>query len=211
MPSTVVHLAVGALLAAALLGDEYDRRSLAVVLLVVAFPDLDTFVGMAVPGTHRAALHTLLVPLGLAAALAYDTRARERSTLLARYGSRGVTVAWVAVAAYVLAAIGPDLFYNGVNLLYPVLDRFVAVSGELYLSSEHGLVQTVWTHGQSPVVGTTADTHYRTGVDVVRGADPADAERVFPVAMSGLQLLLVVTGLVVTAARLRAVPDADGA
>lgn len=204
MPSTVVHLAVGALLAAALLGDEFDGHSLAVVLLVVAFPDLDTFVGVVLPGTHRAVLHTLLVPLGLAALVAYDTRIRERS-VVRRYGRRGVTVAWVSIAAYVLAAIGPDLFYNGVNLFYPVVDRFVDLSGELYLSSERGVVQTFWTtggDGGSSVAGTTADTHYRTGVDVARGTDPVDVERVFPVAMNGLQLLLILTALVVTPVRL---------
>ena len=203
MPSTLVHLALGALLAAALLGDEFDARSLLVVLAVVAFPDLDTFVGMALPGTHRAILHTLLVPAAAAAVVAYDTRLRERSTLR-RYGDRGVRVAWVAIAAYVLAGIGPDLFFNGVNVFYPLTDRFVTLNGELYLSSQRGLVQTMWSFGDggSSVVGTTENVHYRTGVDVSRGADPADAERVFPVAMNGLQALLILTAAVVTTARL---------
>ena len=203
MPSTLVHLALGALLAAALLGDEFDARSLLVVLAVVAFPDLDTFVGMVLPGTHRAILHTLLVPAAAAAVVAYDTRRRQRSTLR-RYGDRGVRIAWVALAAYVLAGIGPDLFFNGVNLLYPLTDRFVELNGELYLSSRDGLVQTLWSFdgGKSPMVGTTENVHYRTGVDVARGPDPADAERVFPIAMNGLQALLVLTAAVVTTARL---------
>lgn len=203
MPSTLVHLALGALLAAALLGDEFDGRSLLVVLAVVAFPDLDTFVGMVVPGTHRAMLHTLLVPAVAAATVAYDTRLRENSTLR-RFGDRGVRIAWVALAAYVLAGIGPDLFYNGVNVLYPVTDHFVELNGELYLSNHRGLVQTVWSFsdGESPMVGTTQNVHYRTGVDVARGRDPADAERVFPLAMSGLQALLVLTAAVVTPVRL---------
>ena len=203
MPSTLVHLALGALLAAALLGDEFDARSLLVVLAVVAFPDLDTFVGMVIPGTHRAILHTLLVPAAAAAVVAYDTRLRERSTLR-RFGDRGVRVVWVALAAYVLAGIGPDLFFNGVNLVYPVTDQFVKLNGELYLSSQRGLVQTMWSFGDggSSVVGTTDDVHYRTGVDHARGTDPADVERVFPIAMNGLQLLLILTAVVVTTARL---------
>ena len=203
VPSTVVHLAIGALLAAALLGEEFDGRSLLVVLAAVAFPDLDTFVGVAVVGTHRAAFHTLLVPGAAAAAIAYDTRLRDRSWLR-RYGERGVTVAWVGVAAYVLAGIGPDLFFNGVNLFYPVTDQFVELSGKVYLSSTDGLVQTMWTfeETESPVVGTTKTVHYRTGVDVARGRDPAEVERVFPIAMNGLQVLLILTATVVTTARL---------
>lgn len=203
VPSTVVHLAIGALLAAALLGEEFDARSLLVVLAVVAFPDLDTFVGMAIPGTHRAILHTLLVPAAAAAVVAYDTRYRDRSWLRER-GERWPTVAWVALAAYVFAGIGPDLFFNGANLFYPVTDRFMELSGEVYLSSHDGLVQTVWTFEEekTPMVGTTENVHYRTGVDVARGPDPADAERVFPIAMNGLQALLILTALVVTPARL---------
>jgi len=209
MPSTVVHLALGAILAAALLGEAYDARSLGVVLAAVAFPDLDTFVGMVVPGAHRAAFHTLLIPIAAAALIVYDTRFRERSTLRA-YGRRGVTVAWVAVAAYLLAGIGPDLFYNGVDVLYPVVDRFVELSGKVYLSNQRGLVQTVWAfgHGRSPVVGTTATVHFRTGVDAARGPDPASVERIFPVAMTGMQLLLILTALVVTTVRLWR--DGDG-
>jgi len=201
VPSTLVHLALGVLLAAALLGEAYDRRSLAVVLIATAVPDLDTFLGMVILGTHRAALHTLLVPLALGAAILYDTRVRKRS-FLRRYGGRAVPVAWVAVAAYLFAGIGPDLFFNGVNPLYPVVDRFVELNGEVYLSTTEGLVQTVW-QVEAPTMGTTETTHYRTGVDVERGADPANAERLFPVAMSGLQLLLVLTSVVVTAVKLR--------
>ena len=203
VPSTVVHLALGALLAAALLGEEFDARSLLVVMAVVAFPDLDTFVGMAVPGTHRAIFHTLLVPVAAAAVVAWDTRSRERSWLRAR-GDRWPTVAWVALAAYVLAGIGPDLFFNGVNVLYPITDQFVKLDGELFLSSHDGLVQTMWSFGEegSSAVGTTETVHYRTGVDVARGPDPADAERIFPIAMNGLQALLILTAVVVTPARL---------
>ena len=78
------------------------------------------------------------------------------------------------------------------------------MNGELYLSSQHGLVQTVWTFAgdRTPMMGNTSTTHYATGVDVAAGTDPADAERIFPVAMSGLQLLLILTALVVTPVRL---------
>ena len=197
MPSTLVHLALGALLAAGLLGEEYDRRALGVVLAATALPDLDTFVGVYLPGTHRALLHTLLVPLAGAAVLLYLTRVRGTPLK-----PEVVRVAWVALAAYAIAGIGPDLFTNGVNLLYPVYDQFVSLSGQVWLSDQRGLVQTVW-QGAESTRGTTRTVHYSTGVDVRRGPDPAGVERVFPLANSGFQLLLVLAAVVVTAGRLR--------
>lgn len=210
MPSTVVHLALATLLAAALLEEAFDARALAVVLAATAFPDLDTFLGLVAPGTHRAAFHTLLIPVALAALIVYDTGYRRRS-FLRRYGDRGVAVAWVAVAAYLLAGIGPDLFFNGVNPLYPLYDRFVALSGDVLLSNQRGFVQTVWTVGgaDSSVAGTTTSTHYYTGVDPSRGPEPATVERVFPIARGGLQVLLIVTAVLVGGWRLRG-PGADG-
>jgi membrane-bound metal-dependent hydrolase YbcI (DUF457 family) len=199
MPSTLVHLALGALIAAALLEDAFGPRALAVVLAAVALPDLDTFVGIVLPGTHRAALHTILVPLLAAAAIAYDLR-RENSWLRAR-GERTVRIAWVAVLAYVVAGIGPDLFFNGVNILYPLHDRFYELNGRVLVSNQRGLVQTFWEAAES-TGGTTENTHYRTGADVARGEDPANAERVFPIATSGLQMLLLLAATVVTGARL---------
>ena len=46
MPSTLVHLAFGGMIAAALLGDVFDRRALLVVLVVTAAPDLDSFIAL---------------------------------------------------------------------------------------------------------------------------------------------------------------------
>ncbi|MFB6173964.1 MAG: metal-dependent hydrolase [Halobacteriales archaeon] len=205
MPSTVVHLAVAALIAAALLEDAFGPRALAVVLAAAAIPDLDTFLGLAIPGAHRAALHTALVPLALALLVAYDTRRRGTSWLRSR---GAVALAWVAVTAYALAGIGPDLFTNGANLLYPLQDRFYALSGNVLLSDQRGLVQTIWQPrpdpkgGTSSVVGTTETVHYSTGVDPTRGKAPENVERVFPVARGGLQVLLILLALVVTTARL---------
>lgn len=207
MPSTVVHLSIAALLAAALLAEAFDARALAAVLAVTAFPELDTFLGFAIRGAHRAALHNLLVPFLLAALIAYDLRREE--SLLRRRGPRAVRVAWVCVAAYLLAAIGPDLFFNGVNLLYPLHDRFYELSGNLLLSDQRGFVQTIWeppapdAAGRSgSAVGTTENVHYSTGVDPSPGTEPADVERIFPIARGGLQVLLVLTALVVASVRL---------
>lgn len=208
MPSTAVHLALAALIAAALLGTDYDARALGVVLALAALPDLDTFIGIAVLGTHRAALHSVVIPAIASGLLVYDTRFR-RLSFVRQWGDRGVRIAWVGIGAYVFAGIGPDLFFNGVNLFYPFYDRFFELSGNLLISNQRGFVQTIWegagparTGEPTSVVGTTETVHYTTGVDVEPGPDPEDAERVFPIARGGLQVLILLTAVVVTSVRL---------
>ncbi len=201
MPSTVVHLALGVLIAAGLLGDEFDARSLAVVLVAVAIPDLDAFAGFVVDGGHRAVLHTLLLPAGLGALLYYDTTVRDRSTVLARWGARGVRVAWVALAAIVLAAIGLDAVTGDVNLFYPLHDQFYRIDGRLFVSNQRGIVQTFVE--QETATGTTESVHVATGVDPNKGAEPENVERIFPIVWAGWQLLLVVSSVVVGGVRLR--------
>ncbi|MFB6301148.1 MAG: metal-dependent hydrolase [Halobacteriales archaeon] len=202
MPSTVVHLALAGLIAAALLATEFDGRALVIVLAIVAIPDLDTLIGLVVPGTHRAALHTLLVPVVIAVLVFYDTRMRDESWLRRRWASeRAGVIVWTAIAAYVLAGIAPDLFFNGVNLFYPLHDRFYTINGDVLLSNERGLVQTLWQPAES-VGGTTANTHYYTGVDTDRGADPENVERIFPIARGGLQVLLILLSMTVVTIRL---------
>ena len=193
MPSTVVHLAVGAVVAAALLGDEFDRRSVAVVLAATAVPDVDTFVGLYMQGAHRALLHTLVLPVGAGAILVYDTRIRPGSWVHGRFGPRGVRVAWIALAALLIGGILPDLMTNGVNAFYPFYDRFLTVDGELLLSNQRGVVQTFVDLSADPE-RTTENTHYWTGVDPTRGKEPENVERIFPVVRSGFQLLVVLLG-----------------
>jgi hypothetical protein len=200
MPSTVVHLAVGAVVAAALLGDEFDRRSVAVVLAATAVPDIDTFAGLYLQGAHRALLHTLMLPVAAGALLTYDTRIRPISRLYGRWGARGVRVAWVAVAALLVGGILPDLMTNGVNAFYPFYDRFLTVDGELLLSNQRGVVQTFVDLSAEPE-RTTENTHYWTGVDPTRGKDPKNVERIFPVVRSGFQLLVIVLGAFTLGAR----------
>jgi len=206
MPSTLVHVALAALVATALLGDRLDGRSLAVVLLAVIVVDLDVFVGLAVTGAHRAAFHTLVWPALAAAALVYDTAVRDRSALAARVGDGAPRLAWTTVAAVVFAAIGPDLVTNGVNVLYPVHDQFYALNGDVLLSSDRGVVQSFVAEADR---GSTGQRQYYTGVDPDPTSEGAEAvtgdetpERVFPLVESGVQLLIVVSGSVVTAARM---------
>jgi hypothetical protein len=215
VPSTLVHVALGGLLAAALLADRFRPRTLAVVCLAVVAVDLDVFVGLAVTGAHRAAFHTLVWPAVAAVAVAYDTLARERSVLVDRLGAGGPRLAWTVIAAVVLAGIGPDLVTNGANLLYPLHDQFYAFDGELQLSSRRGVVQTFV---EDAARGSTSDQQYYTGVDPdpsSGGAEPVTGERaperVFPLVASGLQLLVVVTSAVVVAVRLRDAEPAESA
>ncbi|WP_224334911.1 metal-dependent hydrolase [Haloprofundus halobius] len=203
MPSTVVHLAVGALVAAALLGDEFDRRALTVVLVAAAVPDFDTFFGFVLTGAHRSLLHTLLLPLLFGGALLYDTRLAGRSRLRDRFGGRGVRLGWTALAALTLGGIFPDLFTNGVNVFYPLYDGFYSINGRLHLSNQRGVVQTFVELAPEEPRATTETRHYRTGVDPSSGEEPENVERVFPVVSSGTQLLLVLTSVVVVGARLR--------
>ncbi|AQL43741.1 hypothetical protein BV210_13960 [Halorientalis sp. IM1011] len=207
MPSTVVHLAFAGILAAALLGAAFSPRSVAVVFTAVIFADLDVFVSLLVPGTHRAAFHTLLLPAVAVLALAYDAR-RETSWLRARFGEHAPRVAWTAVAAFVFAAVGLDLFTSwGANPFYPLVDQFYSVGGTLEYSTQRGLVQTfVEIGGPDPgpqQLGTTDSYHVNSGVDPTRGAEAENVDRVFPVAQSGWQLLLVLTSPVVLWARYR--------
>jgi len=213
----LVHAALAGLIAAGLLGRRLDWRALLVVFGVVAFLDLDAFVALVIPNTHRAAFHTLLVPLAGAVLLAVDAR-REDPWLRGRFGRQGVHVAWTAVVVYVVAGIGPDLFTGGANVFYPVYDQFYALDGRIELSTRNGLVQTFVdlspdpsagggdgggaASGSSVAVGSTDEVHVSSGVDPREGPEPAGVDRVFPLVRSGLQLLLVLTSAVVVGARL---------
>ncbi len=204
MPSTVVHCALAGLLAASLLGEYFDGRAVAVVIAATIVPDLDVFAGFFIPGGHRSVLHTLLFPLGLAVLLYYDTRLRERSFVRERWHSRGVRVAWVSIAAIAFAAIGLDLVSGGVNLFYPLYDQFYELSGKLIYSNNRGVVQTFveLSEGSKATRGSTEQYRIGSGIDPTRGAEPKNVERIFPIAQSGWQLLLIVTSVFVLAVRL---------
>lgn len=215
MPSTIVHMSLAAILAVAFLRDDFDIKGLALILAVVAFVDFDVFLGLWIRGAHRAAFHNLLVPGLVAIGLYVDTRMGPRSALRQRFGDRGVRVAWATVAVVVLAAIGPDLFTNGVNVFYPVHDEFYKLNGKILLSNKHGFVQTFVdlsppksSHGGQAgkvAIGSTKNVQYYTGVDPnpgKAGADSGNVERVFPIVQSGWQLLIVLTSIFVVGSRL---------
>ncbi|WP_129113233.1 metal-dependent hydrolase [Halegenticoccus tardaugens] len=202
MPSILVHVALAGLVGAGLLGEDFTPRAAAAVMLVAAVPDLDAFVAIVAPGAHRVVLHTLFVPVVAGGALAYDLRAGRRSIVRGRWGDRGVRVAWVALAALLLAGILPDLFTNGVNALYPAYDRFYVVDGTIELSSERGVVQTVVETDSAGRRYTTENLRYHTGFNPAHSPTSRPAERVFPVADSGTELLLLLVSAFVVGARL---------
>lgn len=202
MPSTLVHAAFAGMIGAALLGAYFDWRSVGVVVGATALADLDTFLDLVVDFGHRTAGHTLVVPLLAGVALWVDLR-RERSYVRERWGRRGPRVAGVTILAFGLSAIGLDLFTGGVNALWPLHDQLYAIDGRLELSSQRGIVQTFidlqsGTEGaETRAMGNASEVHVSTGVV----PDEGETDRVFPVVRSGWQLLVLVSGTAVTAAR----------
>jgi hypothetical protein len=127
-------------------------------------------------------------------------------------------VTWVGILAFAVAGIGLDFVTNGVNALYPLVDQFYVLDGKVELSTTEGLVQTFLEvpaetggaagNGAVPApesVGTTENVTYTTGVnpETDPGVASGPVERVFPVARSGWQLLVVLAGAVTVLARFR--------
>lgn len=208
MPGLHVHLAIGALVGAALL-PRFDRRALAVVLAAAALPDLDTLLGFWIVGGHRTILHTLVVPAVLTVGLVVDDRLAGSARLRRRAGARGVGLAWAGVAAMTVGGIAPDLVTNGVNALWPFVDTFYTVDGRLLVTDQRGIVQSfvefpAETGGGEP--RTTENTQFQTGVDPSpepeEEADP-DPERIFWLFTAGWQVAFTAAAAVVVPARLR--------
>ncbi|WP_049921140.1 metal-dependent hydrolase [Halopiger djelfimassiliensis] len=208
MPSTVVHVAFAGLLGVALLGDRFDAHAILVVLVTTALIDLDTLIGIYVPGTHRAALHNVWIVLVPGALLVWDVAVREESVVLDRWGRYGYRVAWVSLVAVLFAHILLDAFFNGVNLFWPLHDRFYDLSGRLLVTDQRGLVQTFVEFdsgtgvAESTARGTTENTHYSTGFDPTRDDPPTDVERIFPIAATGERFVLTVVGFATVLFRL---------
>ena len=205
MPSTLVHAAVGALLAAALLAEAFDGRSVGVVVAAVAAVDFDTFLDPLVPGLHRAATHTFVLPALLGLALYLDLR--RETPLVTRWRDDAGRVLGVALVGVAVSGIGLDMVTNGVNAAWPLHDQFYTVDGKAVLSDQRGFVQTFVDlsppeSGDGGAVRTTNNTRYVTGVNPGSSGDEGDPERVFPLVRSGWQLLLVVAAPLVVGWRL---------
>ena len=200
MPPTLLSLAVGALVGVALLGGAFDRRSLAVVVIAAGLPDLDAVLDVVGIGATNATLHSVFVPLAAASVVYYDTEVRERSWIRQQFGWYGVRVAWVAIAAYAVAGIGPDLFSTeSVALIYPLSDRYYALVGRFTLSTQDGIIQTYvgfengWLDIASP--GTVESHRIETWLS------PAGEERRLSLIETGWQAIIVVTALAAVPAK----------
>ncbi|CCQ37186.1 YdjM family protein [Natronomonas moolapensis 8.8.11] len=211
MPSSVVHAALAAALAVGLLGRFYDRRALAVVLVVVVVPEVDTALGLVMAGAHRTVLHTMVVSAVVAPLLYWETT-RADSAIRSRWGARGVRIAWVGLLVHAFAHVALDWTHlEGINLLWPVLDRFFTLEGEMYLSASEGFVQTFVDVGRDPETGrsvidagqggTRAETHVSNPAQPDPEPDPGPVDRRFPVAVRGWQLHVLLTGAFVVLAR----------
>jgi membrane-bound metal-dependent hydrolase YbcI (DUF457 family) len=210
MVSTVVHLAFAGLLAAALLGPYFDRRAVLIVFAATAFPDLDSFIALFSTVGHREALHTFVIPIVVGVAWFVDTRVREESYVRDRWGQWGVNVGWMALLAYAVAGIGLDFVGAGVNPLWPIHDQAYTLNGKIELSDQRGVIQTFVDlspeEGGAPAprsLGNSSEIEMDTGVNPDPSGTQEDPERIFPVVRAGWQLLVLVVGTCVTAARLR--------
>jgi hypothetical protein len=216
MPPTLVHAALGGLLAAALLDRAFSRRGAAVVVAAAAFPDLDAPLALLLPDAHGAVLHTLLLPAGAAVVLHYDTR-RPDSWLRGRYGVAGVRVAWVALLAYALAGTGLDLLnLDAANPIWPVDTMYYSLVGKVEYSTTEGFVQTYYTHDPdgrwTHYVGQRGRPPYFCKPSLwspACGGDPGSAVRATEVVQSGWQLLLVASTPVVLFARGRLMQEGE--
>ena len=202
MPPTLVNVAVGVLLGCALLGAAFDRRSIAVVALAAAAPDADAVFALAIEGATNALLHSLFVPALAAAALYGDTELRDDSWIRSRWDGYGVRVAWVALASYLVAGIGLDLFtVEGVALLYPLSGSVYGLSGKLILSTQEGLVHTYFQPGSDGILplwylGTVDGHHVETWIDPGSGG-----ERRIGLVDFGYHLVIVITAAATLLAR----------
>ena len=210
MAPTLVNAAVGVLLAAALLGAAFDRRAVVIVVAAAVLPDLDAVASLVVPGATNALFHTLWLPLVAGVVLYWDTTLRDASWLRDRAGWYGVRVAWVALAAFVVAGVGPELFgREGVNLLYPLHDAYYHVRGRLVFSTQEGIVQTfVALSAEGPGIlpfqspGTTASYAIPTWVNPDgRPGLSLGAERELYLVRSGWQAVVVASAAAVIAVR----------
>jgi predicted small integral membrane protein len=211
MPSSVVHAGLALLLAVGLLGRFHDRRALAFVLAIVILPEIDTAMGWVMAGAHRTVLHTMLIPVILTPLLYWETT-REDSLIRDRWGARGVRIAWVGLLVHAFAHLAIDWTHlSGINIAWPLVDRFFNLDGEVYLSTTEGVIQTFVEITTDPDTGTgvidagqggtRAETHVSSPVQPSPDPDPGPVDRRFPIAVDGWQLYVILVGTFALLAR----------
>jgi hypothetical protein len=165
-------------------------------------------------GARNESLRRLYLGTGLfaAGALYWDASLAGQSRLRARFGWRGVRIAWVALAAFLVAGIGTDLFGStGANLLFPVHDAYYRIDGRLVFSTQEGIVQTFVALGaEGPgilpleTVGTTASHAIPTFANPDgRPGLSLGADRELSLVRSAWQLVVVAAAVATLAVRFR--------
>ena len=208
VPSTLVHVSLGLIIGAAVLGGRFDLRPAILIVVLTALPDIDVFIEPVLSGAHRSVGHTILLPVVIIAILSSGWLDRWLSTW---DGSNGKPTAFVAVGCMFAAGIVPDLLVGGINLFYPIHDQFYTVKGRLFYSTDRGWVQTFFEQqrSQTEPPRTTANFDFRTVLDaeptIGANSDQGGSqrvERIFPVAMSGFRAWLIPVAVSITAIRL---------
>lgn len=211
MPSTVVHAGFALLLIVGLLGRYYSPRAIVLLLGVLILPEIDTVIGYAMAGAHRTLLHNFVVPSIICLGLVWDFHGDD-SWLSKRFGTVGVRLVWVGLFIHIIAHLFLDWAHlDGINLFWPIRDQFFTLSGEMYLSTTEGFVQTFVDIHVDPGTGDTVvdpggggtriETHVPNPVQPRAEPAPGPVDRRFPIAVQGWQLFLVVTGLFTVVAK----------
>lgn len=200
-------MALAGMVAAALLGSAFNRKSVLLIMGIIIAIDLDSFIDLVAPYGHRAGFHNLVLPFVAGIVVFADVYVREDSYILGRWGMRGFRIAWVTILCYAVAGVLLDLTDGVVNLLWPIHDQFYTLDGQIELSDQRGIVQTFidFSSGEATPesVRTTQDTQVTTGVAPGEPDAPDEnPERVFPVIGATWELVVFLTGTFVTGARL---------
>lgn len=130
MPSFLPHLVAPALVAAAFF--PIRRRTVLLMAPTVWIPDVD----YVVPAAHRAATHSVLIPLLLLLAVVVLWRRRDAEARFWEFATRPGAPAILSLLAFFLAShIVMDIFAGGVVLLWPLVQTNVYLAFEILLDT----------------------------------------------------------------------------
>lgn len=194
MPSVIFHIAIAILIITGIFEEKLNLKTIFLVIAVIMVPDLDALTEIFWLGTHRTLLHNLYIPLILSIIFIYDFYIRDNSYIQKNWGIYGKKLTIVIIFCLTFVSIGLDLFYNGVNLFWPIYDQFFILNGPIYYSTEEGLKLALF---EIEKAGPTSEVHLRTGFDMVQGTDPPNIERIFVLFGTGNQFLISVLAFII--------------
>ncbi len=149
MASWLPHLVIPLLLGLAIL--PHEKRQVILVAPVVWLADLD----YAIQSVHRAATHSILMPLGLLAAAILLWRRRDPSADWREFLSRPGWPGGLTLSAYYLAShLALDLFQGGVVPLWPFSITNLHVRFTLWLDTANNTFSPSGAAGASEGVPT---------------------------------------------------------